>query len=70
VSNWRDSYLIDFLKTTNSRISISNNWLYYDDVGKEWNVLEHEYGKRHNKVLYRGENLGEALESLEEGWQK
>lgn len=52
------------LKTTNARLSIGNTWLYYDNLAREWVVLERRYGRHKNNVLYRGEKLTLALEAL------
>jgi hypothetical protein len=73
MADWRDSYLIDFLKKTNSRISVGGGkWLYYDNATNEWVVVEQEY--RNLRTLYRdgysSQCLGEALEILEPEWDK
>ena len=56
--------LPQLLKTTNSRISIGNTWLYYDNLTNEWVVLEHRYERHKSDTLYRGTNLKRAIEIM------
>jgi hypothetical protein len=58
--------LAQLLKTTNSRVSMGNTWLYYDNLNKEWVVLEHCYGRHQSSCLYRGGNLEKAIDEIRE----
>jgi len=69
-NNWRGADLVYFLKKTNCRVSDSSRWLYWDKGSDEWVVLSREPYQKVNRTLYKGNDLGEALETLEPGWQK
>lgn len=62
MASWRDSYLIDFLKEENARISYEDKWLVW--YAGAWRVLQKPPYKKSNRCLYLGDNLGEALEAL------
>jgi len=70
MKDWHDADLVYFLKKTNARISVTPKWLYWDEGSDEWVVLSREPYQKINRALYRGNDLGEALETLEPGWQK
>lgn len=59
-----DSYLTDFLKEENCRISTGSQWLYWDNTNNEWVVLYRGYGQRKNRTLYSGDSLVDALKAL------
>ena len=58
--------LPQLLKTTNSRVSIGNTWLYYDKLNKVWIVLEYRYGRHKSDTLYQGTRLNEAIKKMKE----
>ncbi len=67
MENWRDADLVYFLKKTDFRMSNSTKWLYWDEGSDEWVVLSRGPYQKVNRTLYRGNDLGEALEALEPG---
>ena len=56
----------DFLKNeeNQARVSVGNNWLYWDSLNEQWIVLTRRYAQKNNTCLYAGEDLDKALESL------
>ena len=38
--------IVDLLKTSGTRLSSSDVWMYYDEVSGRWVVLMHLYRKR------------------------
>ena len=56
--------IIEALKKENIIITSGSRWLFWDDVIKEWVVLEREYHKKKNTTLISTENEEEAVNKL------
>lgn len=54
--------------TIQTRIECGGNWMYWDDTNRrnEWAVLYRAPYARNNTVLYRGDDLQEAIKALTE----
>jgi hypothetical protein len=54
-------------KGISTRLSFGDKWMYYDNDTGYWEVREHKYKQRENKLLISTRNEEEAIAELIKG---